>query len=52
MNSYIVRTRFGVNAQPNYALLSPSGELLAPIRGYDLSIPGFVAFLRSGLNAQ
>ena len=48
-NSYIVRTRFGVNAQPNYILLSPEGELLAPIRGYDLSIPGFIDFLRSGL---
>lgn len=49
VNSYIARTRFGVNAQPNYALLSPDGELLAPIRGYDLSIPGFVEFLKSGL---
>ena len=48
-NSYIVRTRFGVNAQPNYVLLSPDGELLAPIRGYDLSIPGFIEFLESGL---
>ncbi len=25
-NSYIARTRWGVNAQPNYILLSPSGE--------------------------
>lgn len=48
-NSYIVRSRFGVNAQPNYVLLSPDGELLAPIRGYDLSIPGFVSFLKGGL---
>ena len=36
-------------AQPNYALLSPEGELLAPVRGYDLSVPGFVEFLQSGL---
>ena len=48
-NSYIARTRFGVNAQPNYILLSPDGEMLAPVRGYDLSIPGFVEFLNSGL---
>ena len=48
-NSYIVRTMFGVNAQPNYVLLSPEGELLGPVRGYDLSIPGFVDFLESGL---
>lgn len=49
INSYIVRTEFGVNAQPNYVLLSPEGEQLAPVRGYDLSIPGFVEFLESGL---
>ena len=49
VNSYIAQTRFGVNAQPNYALLSPAGEQLVPVRGYDLSVPGFVEFLRSGL---
>ncbi|MBR1575749.1 MAG: thioredoxin family protein [Bacteroidales bacterium] len=49
VNSHIAATRFGVNAQPNYALLSPEGELLAPVRGYDLSVPGFVEFLQSGL---
>ena len=49
-NSYIVRTRFGVNAQPNYVLLSSDGELLAPVRGYDLSIQGFVDFLQAGLD--
>ena len=49
VNSYIARTRFGVNAQPNYVLLSTDGEMLAPVRGYDLSIPGFVEFLESGL---
>lgn len=48
MNSYIVRERFGVQSQPNYALLSSDGELLVPVRGYDLSIPGFVEFLNSG----
>ena len=42
VNSYIARTRFGVNAQPNYVLLSPEGEMLAPVRGYDLSIPAMV----------
>ena len=49
VNSHIAQTRFGVNAQPNYALLSPEGELLVPVRGYDLSVPGFVEFLKSGL---
>ena len=50
-NSYLARTLWGVNAQPNYVLLSPDGEQLAPVRGYDLSIDGFIAFLKSGLEA-
>ena len=50
-NSYIARTLWNVNAQPNYVLLSPSGEMLVPVRGYDLSVDGFIAFLRSGLDA-
>ena len=48
-NSYIARTNWNVNAQPNYILLSPEGEMLAPVRGYDLDIDGFIEFLRSGL---
>ena len=50
-NSYTARTLWNVNAQPNYVLLSPDGEVLVPVRGYDLSIDGFVAFLQSGLDA-
>ncbi len=50
-NSYLARTKWGVNAQPNYILLSPDGEMLVPVRGYDLSIDGFVDFLQSGLDA-
>lgn len=49
VNSYIARTRFGVNAQPNYALLDAAGNLLVPVRGYDLSIEGFIEFLNSAL---
>ena len=49
VNSYIVRERFNVNAQPNYALLGSDGELLVPVRGYNLSVEGFVDFLESGL---
>ena len=48
-NSYIVRKRFNVNAQPNYALLGSDGSLLVPVRGYNLSVDGFVEFLKSGL---
>ena len=50
-NSYTARTLWNVNAQPNYILLSPEGEMLVPVRGYDLSIDGFVDFLQSGLDA-
>ena len=50
-NSYTARTLWNVNAQPNYVLLSPEGEMLVPVRGYDLSIDGFVSFLQSGLDA-
>ena len=45
VNSYIARTRFGVNAQPNYIILDANGNILAGPRGYDLSIPGFLEFL-------
>ena len=50
-NSYTARTLWNVNAQPNYVLLSPDGEMLVPVRGYDLSIDGFVSFLQRGLDA-
>ena len=50
-NSYTARTLWNVNAQPNYVLLSPDGKLLAPVRGYDLSVDGFVNFLKGGLEA-
>ena len=45
VNSYIARTRFGVNAQPNYIILDSDGNILAGPRGYDLSISGFLEFL-------
>ena len=51
-NSYLARTKWNVNAQPNYVLLSPEGEMLVPVRGYDLSVDGFVNFLQSGLDAN
>ena len=52
VNSYIARTRFEVNAQPNYLILSPEGEVLAGPRGYNLSIPGFIAFLDSSASSE
>ena len=48
-NSYIARTNWNVNAQPNYILLSPEGEMLAPVRGYDLDTDAFIEFLKAGL---
>ena len=51
VNSYIARERFNVNAQPNYVLLSPDGEILVPTHSYDLSIENFINFLNSGVEA-
>ena len=50
INSYFALTRFGVNAQPYYAILDPATERhkVSP-RGYDLDVDAFVAFLQAGL---
>ena len=50
VNSYIARTRFEVNAQPNYLILDADGNILAGPRGYNLSVPGFIEFLDSSLS--
>ena len=52
VNSYIARERFNVNAQPNYVLLSPDGEILVPTHSYDLSVENFIKFLKSGIAAN
>ncbi len=51
INSYLARKTYGVNAQPCYILQGRNGQLLAPPRGYDLDVAGFVEFLRTGLKA-
>lgn len=51
-NNAIAVERFGVNAQPGYVLLSPDEVQLAPVRGYDASIEGFIDFLNTGKNAM
>lgn len=51
INSYIARTHFGVNAQPNYIIAASDGRQLLPARGYDLSVDGFVDFLNEGIKA-
>jgi thiol:disulfide interchange protein DsbD len=47
-NSYIINPRYGVSSQPAYMLMNADGELLAPVYGYNLSIPAFIEFLRNG----
>ncbi len=49
INAYLAHKRFGVNSQPYYLILNGSGEPMAPGRGYDLDIAGFVQFLETGL---
>ena len=51
INSRYALTTYGVNAQPYYVLQGRGGKMLVPPRGYDLSVPGFLEFLRSGLEA-
>ena len=51
INSYYALKTFGVNAQPYYVLQGRNGKVLVPPRGYDLNVPGFVEFLRSGIEA-
>ncbi|MCI7139762.1 cytochrome c biogenesis protein CcdA [Alistipes sp.] len=51
INSYYALKTYGVNAQPYYVLQGADGQPLVEPRGYDLSVEGFVAFLRSGLEA-
>ena len=47
-NSYIVTSRFGVNAQPTYIILDANGNIIAGPRGYNLDIEDFLAFLDEG----
>ena len=49
VNSYFIKERFGVNGQPNYTVLSPDGEQIAPMRGYDLDAAAFGQWLRQAL---
>jgi thiol:disulfide interchange protein DsbD len=49
VNANYALTRFGVNAQPYYVLQGKNGEVLGEPRGYDLSVDGFVKFLKNGV---
>ena len=50
INAHIAETRYGVSAEPAYLLQAPSGELLAPVYGYNLNPDLFVRFLQQGLD--
>ena len=49
VNANYALTRFGVNAQPYYVLQGKDGKVLGEPRGYDLSVEGFVEFLKNGV---
>lgn len=49
VNSYIALSRFNVNAQPNYVLLSSDGKQIAPPRGYNLDVDEYIDFLNIAL---
>ena len=49
INADFALRKFGTNAQPCYVLLDNEGAQIAPLRAYDLSIPGFVDFLQTGI---
>lgn len=51
VNSYIVRKRFNVNAQPNYVVLDTEGKMISPVRGYNLDVEAYIAFLQNALDA-
>jgi thiol:disulfide interchange protein DsbD len=42
-------TRYKTNSQPYYVLLDHSGTQLAPVKGYDTSIEGYLEFLKLGI---
>ncbi|HPW77647.1 MAG: Thiol:disulfide interchange protein DsbD precursor [Bacteroidetes bacterium ADurb.Bin037] len=49
INSWFVRTRYQVNAQPTYIILNREGDPLLPPRTYDLDVDQYVRFLQEGL---
>ena len=47
--SYLQRHKFGANSQPYYVILDPQGNLLSGPFAYKEDVPGFMEFLRKGL---
>lgn len=42
-------SRYNVNAQPYYVLLSPDGKMLVQPKAYDLEVENYINFLKTGL---
>ncbi|HHV40334.1 MAG: thioredoxin family protein [Bacteroidales bacterium] len=51
INSWFMRTRFKVNAQPTYIILDNDGNPLLAPRSYDTDVDSYIRFLREGLEA-
>lgn len=49
-NSHFMANRYAVSSQPTYLLLDNNGTPLVPPRGYNLNIPDYITFLKSGLD--
>ncbi len=49
VNANYALKRFSVNAQPYYVLQGKDGKILGEPRGYDLSVEGFIEFLKKGV---
>jgi thiol:disulfide interchange protein len=49
INSWFMRTRFQVNAQPTYIILDNDGNPLLAPRSYDTDVDSYIRFLREGL---
>jgi thiol:disulfide interchange protein DsbD len=51
INSWFVRNRYQINAQPTYIILDRDGNPLLPPRNYNLDIEEYIRFLQQGLEA-
>ena len=47
--SYLQRSKFGANAQPQYIVLDAKGNALSPSYGHDKDVDKYVKFLKDGL---
>ncbi len=51
INAQFQIDKFGINAQPYYVVMDENDNILVKPRGYNLSVSGFVDFLKSGVDA-